>query len=180
MTEKTAEEDVPESSTKRSSKARSTTKAKNPRKGQENLIPLNKRTKEEQREIAQKGGTASAESRRKKKALREKLELAMTMPLRDGPVTDLDDVSNFEDAKDANMTLEDRMVMQISRRAANGDIQAYLLYREETGQKPIEKHEITATVTMVDSKKLNGLKKILDQNPELLDSIIDECKDGTE
>lgn len=181
------EEDVPESPAKRPSKARSTTKAKadttkakKPRKGQENLIPLNQRTKDEQREIAKQGGVASGVARKEKKALKEKLELAMSMPLRDGRVTDLDDVKNYEDAKEANMILEDRMIMQIARKAANGDPSIYVLYREEIRQKPIDKHEITATVTMVDSKKLNSLKKILDQNPELLDSIIDECKDGTE
>lgn len=38
---------------------------------EQNLIPQNKRTKAEQREIAKKGGQASGESRRKKKSMRE-------------------------------------------------------------------------------------------------------------
>ena len=40
----------------------------------EDLIPLDKRTKEEQKEIARKGGIASGEARRKKKTLREAAE----------------------------------------------------------------------------------------------------------
>lgn len=40
-----------------------------PRKGKENLVPLDKRTKEEQRKIAQKGGIASGEARRANKNL---------------------------------------------------------------------------------------------------------------
>ena len=40
-------------------------------KGQENLIPQNKRTKAEQREIARKGGVASGKARREKKLLSE-------------------------------------------------------------------------------------------------------------
>nr|DAG04916.1 MAG TPA: terminase large subunit [Siphoviridae sp. ctClL93] len=41
-----------------------------PRKGNtKNLVPMNKRTKEEQREIAQKGGIASVEARRANKSL---------------------------------------------------------------------------------------------------------------
>ena len=40
-------------------------------KGKENLIPLNKRTKEEQREIAKMGGKKSGEVRREKKKLSE-------------------------------------------------------------------------------------------------------------
>ena len=43
-------------------------------KGHENLVPLNKRTKEEQREIVVKGGKASGEARRKKKTMLEVLE----------------------------------------------------------------------------------------------------------
>ena len=38
-----------------------------------NLKPLNKRTKSEQREIAKKGGIKSGEIRRKRKTLREEL-----------------------------------------------------------------------------------------------------------
>lgn len=40
-------------------------------KGHENLIPINKRTLEEQREIAIKGGHASVKARRKKKMMKE-------------------------------------------------------------------------------------------------------------
>ena len=44
---------------------------------EENLIPQNKRTKSEQRKIAQKGGVASGEARRKKADLRRVLEEAI-------------------------------------------------------------------------------------------------------
>ena len=40
-------------------------------KGHENLKPFDKRTKDEQRKIAQKGGNASGKSRRRKKAMKE-------------------------------------------------------------------------------------------------------------
>lgn len=41
--------------------------------GHDNLIPLNKRTKEVQREIQSKGGTASAIARREQKAMQVRL-----------------------------------------------------------------------------------------------------------
>ena len=40
----------------------------------DNLIPMNKRTKKEQREIAKKGGIASGKIRRKKRDRRKELE----------------------------------------------------------------------------------------------------------
>ena len=51
--------------------------------GEENLIPMSRRTKEEQREIAIKGGKASGKARRKKKALREQAEFLLSLPLQD-------------------------------------------------------------------------------------------------
>ena len=47
---------------------------KKKRKTDKNLIPLNERTKEEQREIAQMGGKKSGEVRRERKKLKELLE----------------------------------------------------------------------------------------------------------
>ena len=43
-------------------------------KGQENLIPLNERTKEEQREIARQGGIASGKARQEKATFKKTLE----------------------------------------------------------------------------------------------------------
>lgn len=40
---------------------------------EQNLIPQNKRTKSEQREIAKKGGQASGKARRERKTLKEEL-----------------------------------------------------------------------------------------------------------
>lgn len=51
--------------------------------GKDNLIPQNKRTKEEQREIARKGGIASGEARRKQKQFKERINLLMSLPFPD-------------------------------------------------------------------------------------------------
>ena len=48
---------------------------------EQNLRPQNKRTKDEQRKIAKKGGIASGESRRKRKAMKEQLETILSMPV---------------------------------------------------------------------------------------------------
>lgn len=50
---------------------------------EQNLIPQNKRTKSEQREIAKKAGLASGKSRKRKKYIKENLEELMTMDLKD-------------------------------------------------------------------------------------------------
>lgn len=50
---------------------------------EQNLKPLNKRTKSEQREIAKKAGIASGKARKQKKYIKENLEELMSMDLKD-------------------------------------------------------------------------------------------------
>lgn len=47
---------------------------------EENLIPFNKRTESEQREIAKKGGKKSGESRRRKKSMKQVMDTLLQMP----------------------------------------------------------------------------------------------------
>lgn len=49
----------------------------------ENLIPFNKRTESEQREIQSKGGVASGVVRRRKRTMKEAACLYMTLPVED-------------------------------------------------------------------------------------------------
>ena len=49
----------------------------------EDLVPLNRRTKDEQKEIAKKGGIASGVARRKKRSMREVLKMLKDMPVKD-------------------------------------------------------------------------------------------------
>lgn len=144
------------------------------RDGSANLIPLNQRSIEDQRIIQSMGGKAGSKVRKEKKELKDKLKIAMSLSLRPGPVTSLSDVDSFDFAKDMNMTLEDRMILQIARKAANGDPNLYLLYREELGQNPVEIRKVEATVTMIDNKKLNKMKKALDQNPEIIKALLEK------
>lgn len=50
-------------------------------KRQENLIPINERTKSEQRELQKKGGKASGKARRKKADLRKAMQAILDMNL---------------------------------------------------------------------------------------------------
>ena len=50
---------------------------------EKNLIPLNERTKSEQREITQKGGVASGAARRRKRSMKEAADLYLSLPVSD-------------------------------------------------------------------------------------------------
>ena len=49
---------------------------------EQNLIPFNKRTKSEQREYAKKGGQKSGEVRRQRKAMKEQMEMLLSLPFK--------------------------------------------------------------------------------------------------
>lgn len=74
---------------------------------EENLIPFNQRTEEEQRAIATMGGIKSGERRREKRAMRELLEIALSTKCVKG------DASNKEEA-----------AAQLAKKMAEGDLEA--------------------------------------------------------
>lgn len=47
---------------------------------EKNLIPFNKRTESEQREIAQQGGIASGKARRRKRSMKEATDYYLSLP----------------------------------------------------------------------------------------------------
>lgn len=94
---------------------------------EQNLIPFGERTEKEQREIQRKGGIASGVTRRRKKTVKQAVELVMSLPVSD-PKTksklkrmgiDVDDADN-----------QTAVVVGLYGRAAKGDHKAAALLFE--------------------------------------------------
>ena len=58
-----------------------------PRNGTKNLIPMNKRTKEEQKDIARKGGIASQKKQKQNKTFKEMLRIIGDSQVKDTKLT---------------------------------------------------------------------------------------------
>ncbi|MEE1064983.1 MAG: KGG domain-containing protein [Acutalibacteraceae bacterium] len=100
---------------------------------EKNLIPLDKRTKEERREIAVKGGKASGKARQNKKTIKEIARMFLYTPIRDEKLNKiLDDVGIPRDEQTYILI----MIFQQIRKAANGDIKAAEFIRETIGENP--------------------------------------------
>lgn len=78
----------------------------------ENLIPQNKRTKKEQREIAKKGGIESGRKRAERKKLKEELELLLS-----------------------NGDYQEKMCLSLINNAINGNTKAFTIIRDTLGEK---------------------------------------------
>lgn len=81
-----------------------------PRDGTKNLVPQSRRTKSEQKKIATMGGIASGEARRRKRDIKEYLEILLEKELqtKDGKV----------------MQGSERIATALFTKAANGDLKA--------------------------------------------------------
>ena len=98
-------------------------------------------TPEERRENGRKGGIASGEAKRKKKAMRERLEILLELPIRSGKGADLEAIKNFAALKGKNITVQDAMMIAQIQKALKGDTTAAAFVRDTAGENPSVKVE---------------------------------------
>ena len=107
---------------------------------EKNLVTLNNRTKSEQREIAQKGGKASGEARRRRKSLKESLELMLE-----------------------NDETQNSVAAALIERARKGNVRAFEVIRDTIGERPVEKVQATQTVVDMSAFSTEEIKAMLDE-----------------
>lgn len=117
-------------------------------KGYANLIPMNKMTEAEQREIAKKGGKASAESRKRRKTAKDIAQAILSTKLNASQIDEiLDGAKNLiGDDTSAYAVMIAKMIQEANR----GNVQAFTAVRDTAGDKPTDKQEVTAAVTAGD------------------------------
>jgi hypothetical protein len=106
----------------------------------ENLIPTSKRTKSEAREISQKGGKASGEARRRKKTMREALEMMLFHTKLNEQTKQMLKAEGVSDVEDMNHQMV--ITRSLIAKAESGDVQAYNAICSMIGEKPAEKMEV--------------------------------------
>ena len=93
-------------------------------------------TSEEARRNGKKGGIASGKARRRKKAMRERLEILLNMPIKAGKIKDIEEIKNFAALEGKNITVEDALMIIQIQKALTGDTTAAAFIRDTSGQKP--------------------------------------------
>lgn len=118
---------------------------------EKNLIPFNKRTESEQREIAQQGGIASGVARRRKRSMREAADYYLALPETDRRSVNalLRDAVDPEDI-DNQMAV----IKGITARAKKGDPQAANVLLKMLGED--NPPDDTAADTLEHARKLLG------------------------
>ena len=109
--------------------------------GEENLIPMSERTKEEQRKIATMGGIASGESRRQRKKMKEQAEMLLSLPFQDIKIDGeslLDYYKETSGLSEEEIDNQMAMVIAMWKQALSGgkgSVQAFNSLRELVGEK---------------------------------------------
>ena len=85
-------------------------------------------TEENAAEAGRKGGLKSAETRQKRKALRELLEVALKMP-----------------SERRDMSRAESMVAALIERAEDGDTKAFEIVRDTVGEKPVQSVDLASS-----------------------------------
>ena len=112
----------------------------------DNLIKAADLTSDELRERARKGGVASGKARREKKAMRETLELLLSMALKDGAVANIEKIKSIASLNGKNITVQDAIMLKQIQKAMKGDTRAAEYIRDTSGNKPKEGVELSGTV----------------------------------
>lgn len=86
---------------------------------------FNELTAEEQRAIARQGGKASGEARRRKRDLRQALEMLLE--------------KEYKDKSGNSLTGTEAITAKLFEQAMKGNIRAFETLRDTVGQKPVEK-----------------------------------------
>ena len=88
---------------------------------EQNLIPNSQRTPSELRAITSKGGKKSGEVRRRRKAMKEQMEMLLSLP-----VKNLEDVKTLKKLGVEESNIDNQMLLMLAmfEEAKTGDVQA--------------------------------------------------------
>lgn len=110
-----------------------------PTLGTKNLIPIDKLTKEKQREITSAGGKASQKKQKENKTFREIGNILLNSRAKKKDLKELQDRVPDLDVKE--MTVKAALFMKQVKKAEEGDTKAFEVIRDTSGEKPTDKVE---------------------------------------
>ena len=101
-------------------------------------------------EEGQKGGIASGKVRREKRSMQELARLILNLSMKNGEVHSVEDIQSLADIQGKNITVDQAILLKQVEKAIKGDLQSATFIRDTSGQKPIERTEVSEAPKIVD------------------------------
>lgn len=126
---------------------------------EQNLKPIRYLSSEEAKRRGSKGGRASGEARRRRKLIKEQMEIALSLPVSNKKIRKtMDDIGLDEEDMDNQMALVLAMIQQ----GCKGDVGAFNSIRDLMGEKPQDKVELSGEVNNpFEGLSTEDLKKLI-------------------
>lgn len=113
------------------------------------------RSGEEAARNGKKGGDQSGKARRRKKLLKDTVNMLLALPMQEGQ---LDRLTDLKSIKDKNITVEEAMVLKQIQNAMKGDLRAFESIialseaRNKTGEQPKKQETDNAFIEALNGK----------------------------
>ena len=129
----------------------------------ENLLKPDDLTPEQRRENARKAGKASAEAKRRRKAMRESLEVLLNLGMSEGEITDPETVKCWNELQGKNITVQDAVLVKQIMKAVKGDTKAAEFVRDTSGNRPTNEQRMDVAVDNGFIEALNAAVEEVEQ-----------------
>lgn len=129
----------------------------------ENLLKPDDLTPEQRRENARKAGKASAEAKKRRKAMRESLEVLLNLGMSEGEITDPETVKCWNELQGKNITVQDAVLVKQIMRAVKGDTKAAEFVRDTSGNRPTNEQRMNVAVDNGFIEALNAAVEEVEQ-----------------
>lgn len=139
---------------------------------EKNLVPFDERSEKEARELGQKGGIASGKARRRKKNLKQKMQLLLSLPAADNDQSELATMGVDPEDMDNEMVL----VKALFIAAAAGDTRAFDRIQDVLG-KSVAREELALKKQEAKRRAASGTDTE-NRIGSYLDTLAEVLKDG--
>nr|DAG54436.1 MAG TPA: hypothetical protein [Caudoviricetes sp.] len=129
----------------------------------ENLLKPDDLTPEQRRENARKAGKASAEAKKRRKAMRESLEVLLSLGMSEGEITDPETVKCWNELQGKNITVQDAVLVKQIMKAVKGDTKAAEFVRDTSGNRPTNEQRMDVAVDNGFIEALNAAVEEVEQ-----------------
>lgn len=104
---------------------------------------------EEARKIGRKGGIASGEARRKRKTIKEQMELLLSLPLQDPKTKEQLEKMGIDTENMDNQMAMLAAQLQTALKGGMAGVSAFEKIQASVGEAPVTKQEITGNIPVV-------------------------------